>query len=851
MSSRLVDIALPVPVDTLFTYLVPDELEHAVTPGSRVLVPFGGKTMSGIVVGFSKERPHQTLKTVHDILDPVPMFSEELLDLCRWMSKYYIVPLGEVLRAAAPQGLSLESRRTVTLVADIDDELIRSLQTSSRRKAEILRSLRRIPRQTTAQLKKKIGSKNIHAALADLASEGMVRIEEEPPGQTIRPKRQRCVIIDPDQRESLKMRITQLTSRSPKQAALLSAMVTLDDSTSGPISVKELLRQTHASLSSLHGLMKLGGVHLIEQEVVRSEEYLPEEQTTTITPNIHQQQCLDQITGAIHTGVYRAFLLYGVTGSGKTQVYIEAIRAVLARGKTSIVLVPEISLTPQTVRRFKSHFGADVTVMHSRMSAGERYDAWRLAHTGKCHIVIGPRSAIFAPLKNIGLIIIDEEHEASYKQFDAAPRYNARDIAAVRALHSDAVVVFGSATPSAESYANALTGKYTLLELPERVDNAQLPKVRIIDMVEERKRAHHEWREELKREKKEQTEKKWIERKFVFGSISIPLQKAIEDRLRRKEGIILLQNRRGYSPIVECLECGHVEKCDHCAVTLTYHQTKKHLRCHYCGYVRPVPTECSECRNGDLSLQGIGTQRVEEELAELFPQAKILRMDLDTTTRKGSHARLLQKFGSGEADILLGTQMVAKGLDFPRVTLVGVISADTQMLLPDFRSAERTFQLLSQVAGRAGRSVLSGEVLIQTHQSNHFSLAHIVDHDFKAFYTEELHHREELHYPPFSRIVLIEFKGENETEVERHARTFVGIFRQTDGRCEILGPAPAALARIKNNFRYHVMIKEMKRGESGGVSLRSLLLNVIQRYGTLLPSKKVQMIVDVDPQGMM
>ncbi len=851
MTSRLVDIALPVPVDTLFTYLVPDELEHTIAPGSRVLVPFGGKTMSGIVVDFSKERPQQALKAVLDILDPIPMFSKELLELCRWMSKYYIVPLGEVLRAAAPQGLSLESKRTVTLLAEIDDDLIRSMHTLSRRKAEILRTLRRTPKQTTMQLKKKIGTKNIHAALADLASEGLIRIEEEIPGQAIRPKTQRCVTVDPDQRDSLQIQVTQLTPRSPKQAALLSALLTLSEMTPGPLSVKELLLQTRASLSSLNGLIKLGGVNIVEREVMRSEEYLPEEQTASITPNIHQQQCLDQISDAIRTGVYRAFLLHGVTGSGKTQVYIEAIRAALAKEKTSIVLVPEISLTPQTVRRFKTHFGDDVAVMHSRMSAGERYDSWRLAHTGKCRIAIGPRSAIFAPLENIGLIVVDEEHEASYKQFDAAPRYNARDIAAVRALHSEAVVVFGSATPSAESYANALTGKYTLLELPERVDNAKLPTVRIIDMVEERKRAHHDWREELKREKKEQIEKKWIERKFEFGSISTPLQKAIDDRLRRKEGIILLQNRRGYSPIVECLECGHVEKCDHCAVTLTYHQTKKHLRCHYCGFVRPVPGECPECRNGDLSLQGIGTQRVEEELTALFPKAKILRMDLDTTSRKGSHARILQKFGSGEADILLGTQMVAKGLDFPRVTLVGVISADTQMLLPDFRSAERTFQLLTQVAGRAGRSVLSGEVLIQTYQSNHFSLAHVIDHDFKAFYKEELHHREELHYPPFSRIVLIEFKGEDEAEVERHARTFVGIFRQTDGRCEILGPAPAALARIKNNFRWHVMIKEIKRGESGGTSLRSLLLNVIQRYTILLPTKKVQMIVDVDPQGMM
>lgn len=807
--------------------------------------------MSGIVVGFTAERPQQALKPIHDILDAVPIFSEELLNLCRWIGKYYIVPFGEVLRTATPQGLSLESKRKVTLIAEIDDERLRSIQSASRRKAEILRVLRRSPNQTAYQLKKKVGAKNIHAILTDLASQGLVKVEEEIPGQVVRPKRQRFVVIDPEARSGLQTQIAQLSHRSPKQAVLLSTILSLGAMTTEPLSLKELLLHSHAPFSSLNGLMKLGGLSIVEREVIRSVEYLPEEQTASIILNSYQQQCIDRISGAIRTGTYRAFLLHGVTGSGKTQVYIETIREALAQGKTSIVLVPEISLTPQTVRRFKTHFGDDVTVMHSRMSVGERYDSWRLLHAGKCRIVIGPRSAIFAPMKNIGLIVVDEEHESSYKQYDAAPRYNARDLAAVRALHSNAVVVFGSATPSAESYANALGGKYTLLELPERVDNAKLPSVTIIDMVEERKHAHLEWLDELKREKIKQKEKKWIERKFIFGSVSRPLQRAIEERLRRKEGIILLQNRRGYSPFVECLECKHVEKCNHCAVTLTYHSTKKHMRCHYCGHVRSVPHECPVCGSKDILLQGVGTQRVEEELAALFPSAKILRMDLDTTSRKGSHVRLLQKFGGGEADILLGTQMVAKGLDFPRVTLVGVISADTQMLLPDFRSSERTFQLLTQVAGRAGRSILSGEVLIQTYQSDHFCLAHVVDHDFKAFYKEELYHRQELHYPPFSRIILIEFKGEDETEVERHARTFLGIFRQTDGRCEILGPAPAAIAKIKNNYRWHIMIKDLKRSDPSGGSLQSLLMGVTQRYNELLSSKKVQMIIDVDPQGMM
>jgi primosomal protein N' (replication factor Y) len=488
------------------------------------------------------------------------------------------------------------------------------------------------------------------------------------------------------------------------------------------------------------------------------------------------------------------------------------------------------------------------------MSIGERYDAWRRTKEGAYSIVIGPRSAVFAPLKNLGLLIVDEEHEPSYKQFDQTPRYHARDVAIMRGAQNKAVVVLGSATPSLESYTNALSGKHDLLELPERVDNAQLPAVMIVDMTAERRRKLDAFREERLAEFKADREKARREkRKFDFGSISDLLKEHIADRLGRKEGIILLQNRRGFSPFVECPDCGHVEMCDNCNITLTFHQTHNHLRCHYCGLVRPAPDTCPKCQSADISYRGVGTQRVEEELAGMFPDAVTLRMDMDTTSERGAHDRILRTFSEGEADILLGTQMVAKGLDFSRVTLVGVISADTQMLLPDFRSSERTFQLLTQVAGRAGRSALTGEVIIQTYQPRHETLVHVLGHDYASFYRQELASREELSYPPFSRIALIEFKGASEGEVIQHAEAFAKLLRERRQGLDVLGPAAAAISRLKGSYRWHVVVKGIRRVDPSGRRLHRLLKESVAAFlrTSLGRNGSVKMILDVDPQGMM
>jgi len=848
LPSFLVDIALHIPLDRIFTYLVPPELQSSVALGKRALVPFGSKHLTGVIVGQPAASNVSGIKPINDILDEKPTFSPELLALTKWIAEYYLAPWGEVLRAATPQGFSRESKKTVHLLAQDVDILLQATKNPAPRQHAVLQALKNSRILSFSQLQTKVRAKSIHAVIHEMEKRGWISVEEEIEQQKAKRKFEKTVGFTA---EGWKWTSSEPGggSLSSKQMFILDAL--RKECPSEPVftGLQSFLKKNNASLSALKTLVKKNMLQISAREVIRRSEYEPDGPPPDITLNADQQHALDEIMHATAEGRFRAFLLHGITGSGKTQVYIDAIRRVLDLGKTAIVLVPEISLTPQTVRRFKAHFGGDVAVMHSQMSVGERYDAWRMAHEGKVKIVIGPRSAIFAPLENVGLIVVDEEHDSSYKQFDAAPRYNARDVALVRASHLHAVVVLGSATPSAESYANAIHEKYTLLELPGRVDDAQLPAIEIVDMAKERRAVYDTLKAEIKKSGKE------FPKRLPATSLSRLLQSQITDRLEKKEGIILLQNRRGFSHVMECFDCGFVEKCDNCEVSLTFHATKKHLRCHYCGFVKKPPVICPKCGSTELRMHAFGTQQVQEELQTLFPKAVILRMDRDTTSRKGAHDKILQQFGSGSADILLGTQMVAKGLDFPRVTLVGVISADTQMLLPDFRASESTFQLLTQVSGRAGRSSLAGEVVIQTLQPDHYSLKHVVKHNFPGFYKEELEYRRELDYPPFSRIVLLEFSGERENEVQHHAKKFSELLAGLNPhqRFIILGPADAAIPKIKNVFRKHIVIKDLKEKDPSGAALRSALLKAKARFeaSPLAANRKIKMIIDVDPQGMM
>ncbi len=822
------NIALPIPVSQFFTYHIPPQFLELVKKGSIVLVPFGKKKLSGIVIEIADSSAVKNLKPIYDVIEQ-NLFSEELLKLAQWLSEYYCTPLGETLRIFLPQGVIQKSKKIVTLLYNPLNEIFSQFSFSTQEK-KIVQILQKHSPLSITQLQQQTKVVNIYSVIDSLHKKEIIKIEEQIKKTKIKTEKYLRKKDFPE----------EISLKGKSQQRLFARILELNE----PYPVKKILKETKTTLSSLKSLAEKNIIEIIEKEVSRIAQFDIDEHTAqmlNIQLNEHQQKAVEKIQETLHTNKHHTFLLHGITGSGKTQVYIEAIRSTLQQNKTAIVLVPEISLTPQTVKRFALHFGNDVVVMHSRMSVGERYDVWRSVQNGKCKIVIGPRSALFAPLKDLGLIVVDEEHESSYKQFDATPRYNARDAAIVRGTFANAVVVLGSATPSIETYHNTLNNKFTLLELPERIDTAQLPSIAIVNMIDENKKRFVMMKERAKEIGADAFKEK------KSNNISTLLENKIRERLEKKEGVIILQNRRGFAPFLECKECGFVERCERCDVTLTYHLTKKHLRCHYCGIVKQVPDICPKCRGISLKLHGFGTQRVEQNLAALFPSAKIIRMDMDTTTRKGSHEKLLQQFGNKEADILLGTQMVAKGLDFPHVTLVGVISADTQMMLPDFRSAERTFQLLTQVAGRAGRSTLRGEVVIQTQQPTHYALRHILHHNFKDFFDEELVHRKEVLYPPFVRVALIECKGENEKKVQQIAESFSSHLKKFLPPHTILGPTPAVIPKIKNYYRWHIMVKSEGEKDKNGAFMR----NVIFRTAQQKEFTNQHVIIDIDPQGMM
>ena len=836
--TSLIDVALPVGVDKAFTYRVPEELKDDAVPGVRVLVPFGPKHAVGLVLGPAAGAPPPGLKSIREVLDSGPILSPELMELCRWIGSYYVTPIGEVLKAALPHAFRRPGTRMAHLVTVPDPEALERLRRRAPAQARVLELL---AKQSPRPLGEIIRLSRMRTPpFARLVRDGLITLEEKIHLPSHRLRTREVIVLGAESSQRIQLALDGLSARKKRARHLLEALRDRTADGTQELPLRELLAATGVSLKTAREVLR-GAQLALRREPVHSEE--DPERPPSLVLNVRQRAALETIEHKIAAGQHGTFLLHGVTGSGKTQVYIEAIRRARSLGKSAIVLVPEISLTPQTVRRFKSHFRERVRVVHSRMTPGERYATWQAASRGECDIVIGPRSAVFAPLGRLGLVVVDEEHESAYKQYDTAPRYHARDVAIVRARAAGAVVILGSATPSLESYANAEAGKYHLLELPERIDTARMPEITIVDMIQERKALYASTKESLPKERHHEL------RHFRQPLLSALLHERITDRLSRHEGIILLQNRRGYAPFVECLDCGHTEACDNCSVTMTYHAVQRHLRCHYCGQIKPVPLLCPECGSPEIQLRGAGTQRIEEELGREFPGARIARMDLDTTTGRGAHDRILRAFGERKTDILLGTQMVAKGLDYPHVTLVGVISADTQLLLPDFRASERTYQLLTQVAGRAGRSTLKGEVVVQTHQADHPTLLHVVAHDYLGFYREESASRRELAYPPFARLVLVELRGPDAAHVEQAARSLGERLKGTDGWFTVLGPAPAVIARVRNNYRWHTVLKYAREQDPGGTRMQALLRTLeqerTQRTG------EIRIAIDVDPVGLL
>lgn len=622
--------------------------------------------------------------------------------------------------------------------------------------------------------------------------------------------------VDPDE-------IEKLRRRAPRQAELLEAISKLEK----PIRATELLRQTSLDNQTLRALVKRGLAELREEAVARDphgdEEFIA---TSNLVLNEEQTHGLNAIVRALDAPENaRPVLLHGVTGSGKTEIYLQAIRAALDRGRTAIVLVPEISLTPQTVERFKGRFAEvqdDVAVLHSHLSEGERHDEWHKIHSGRARIVIGARSAVFAPLKNLGLIVVDEEHETTYKQ-EEAPRYHARDVAVVRAKIEKCVVVLGSATPSLESYHNATVGKYRLVSLTQRVDRKQMPLIRVIDL-----------RQERRKEKR-------------AAILSERLSQAISGRLERREQTILFLNRRGFSTSLLCSNCGEARNCPNCSVALTFHRQPSvagRLSCHLCGHTAAVPKKCPACGQDALIYHGFGTEKVESTVAHLFPKAVVRRMDADSMTRKEAYRETLRNFRTGKIDILVGTQMIAKGLHFPNVTLVGIINADLALHLPDFRAGERTFQLLTQVAGRAGRGETAGEVFVQTYTPFSPSIQFARHHDFAGYFQQELEFREHCDFPPFNHAILITVRSAHEGRAKLSAETLKRRLSEALPREFILGdPTPAPLEKLQGQFRFHILIR--------GEAIMRLSRLVRETLDKLPFPEDVIVTVDVDPYQLL
>jgi primosomal protein N' (replication factor Y) len=827
MEKEFAEIVFPLPVNQTFTYRVPADLRSVAEVGCRVIAPFGPRRLTGFILEFKNESHLKELKDVQDVLDLEPLFSAEIIELAKWISEYYLCSPGEALKSTIPSVFVVASKKYVApLNADVE-ELAQSIAVSAPRQAQILRYLAKSGKISIDLLKKKIGAKSLISSINQLELKGWVRVDHILGRSKAKPKLGKFVrlISESLNENGLTHQIESLKISAPKQAQCLIYL----QEAGKEIRLNEVMRQTGITSSSLKSLVKNNLIEIFEKELIR--DYYESNSIAIPTPIVlnEEQRCaLNQVSEAIQNEKFETFLLYGVTGSGKTQIYIEAIYKTLEKNKDAIVLVPEIALTPQTVQRFRSHFKENVAVLHSAMSEGERYDSWRRLKEGTARVAVGPRSAVFAPLKNIGLIVVDEEHEASYKQSDSAQRYHARDVAVMRAKFSNAVVVLGSATPSAESYFNARIGKYQLLELSRRVDDVPLPEVTILDLLKE------------KRLSGKKTEP-------IFSRL---LAQKIEEKLNKQEQIILLLNRRGFSSFIKCKDCGFIGNCDNCNITLTYHLRGYRLRCHYCGFSKKAPKVCPDCLGSDILFRGVGTQKVEEALKEQFKEARVVRMDMDTTSKKWSHDRILHDFDVGKYDILLGTQMVAKGLDFQRVTLVGVINADIGLLIPDFRSSERTFQLLTQVAGRAGRKDLAGEVIIQTYSPHSSCLLCAQKHDFKRFFHGEISERRELDYPPFGRINSILFRGIDEAKVIKASQNYANVIKSLKGPFKVLGPTPSPIVKIKNQYRWQIILKGEKHSDPAGKHMKQAIRQAEVLFKSEYKSRGVKIVVDVDPVSL-
>jgi primosomal protein N' (replication factor Y) (superfamily II helicase) len=833
MTPPFCNVALAVPLRTTFTYAVPEALRGTVQPGSRVLVPFRKKAMVGVVVELAESAPHGTkIREFTRVIDLVPALTPKLIELAQWIAGYYLAPVGEVFRAMLPPVTELKSQRQLVLT-DAGRDAADSLSGG-----ELSHGLTRGEAAFLAKLKEKKGTLLLGpatklgvdtSALQRLQRRGLIEIREDVRRRKRKTQRvivwkgggaaaEKLMAQEGEEQDNAETQSAQRKRREERVQELLETQ-------RGPLPLPQLLKLAQVTRAVIERMLRDGLLESWEEPIDPAEDPFDAGYTPPAHElNAEQESALKGIRARFELGEFGVQLLHGVTGSGKTEVYLRAVQETLARGKTAIILVPEIALTLWIGRQCRAWFGArfeGVAVLHSALSDVERAREWWRVRNGEAHVVVGTRSAVFAPLENVGLIIVDEEQENSYKQ-EETPRYHGRDVAIVRAKMEGAAALLGSATPSLETYHHARNGKYELLTLASRVAGRPLASVEIVDLREEFQQTHQ------------------------TSPISAALHAGIQECFANGTQALVLINRRGYSWSVLCRSCGASVQCVNCSISMTYHKHRNRLECHYCGSIQAVPKQCPKCQSKYVYFFGEGSEHLEERLRKEFPGARIARLDRDTARTKRQYQETLGAFADGALDILVGTQMLAKGHDFQRVTLVGVAGVDSSLSLPDFRAAERTFQLLTQVAGRAGRGELKGRVLIQTFYPEHYAIQDAVKQDYAAFFERELHFRRMMAYPPFTSLANVIVRDTSIEKTIRWSRLLSEYFSPHDGKeLRILGPATAPLARLKKEHRFQFLLKSPKR------SVLTKLLSGALAYCDAKEIPQTAVLVDMDPISLL
>lgn len=822
MQEAHIEIAVALPVFNTYTYSIPEHFYNLASPGKRVLVPFGRRTVTGYILGRSKNTNINSIKLILDILDETPVFPCSMISFFQWTATYYKHPLGEVIKAALPKGLNIYDSAAIAITEKGTEAILEKKVTPVEQ--TILNFLQPGPCsfiKIKTKIKKKISLNITDSLISRMIKQNLLIKQRVISYDHTKPKTQRYVSLVNWQTEQSQANILSGKKLSEPRKKIINIL-----KSKGDISVKELKKNMPTAPDLIRAMQKDAQVKIYKKKIYRDPfgESIKPDKPLQLTKE--QMDVVAFIKNRFEKG-YSTCLLKGVTGSGKTEVYMQLAEMVIKKKRSVIVLVPEIALITQTEQRFRARFGDTVALLHSGLSTGERYDQWTRILSGKASIAIGARSAIFAPFKDIGLIVIDEEHDDSYKQ-KGAFCYNARDLAVVRAKHLNGIALLGSATPSVHSYYNAATKKYFQTSLTKRVRKSLLPDIIIVDL-------------------RKNKDEKGI-RKFI----SPELRYEIEKTLARGEQVLLFLNQRGFASHPVCAACGEALKCKNCSITLTLHKKANAYRCHYCGHSRASTSHCDICGSLDIKLLGFGTEKVEEAVKTLFPDARVDRMDGDTTKQKGALLKILKGLKTEQTDILIGTQMIAKGHDFPKITLVGIICADLSLNFPDFRASERTYQLISQVAGRAGRGDRPGKVILQTYNPEHFSIVAAQNQDYAEFYNQEISFRHQLDYPPFTRIIQLQISGRDKAGTVQHAFKVTDICKQlkTDSSffnaVKILGPIESPIIKIANRYRWHILLKSQEIKP-----LHSLIDKLFFDNACKIKSKDFKVTADIDPFSMM